>query len=204
MREVITTGKDLLPKLSQAGVRKQSCDAGNPKLRGASAAPSSSNVGVRNTTNAGGRSRGTSRRSNKKLRSRQSVQQLSRSAVVHKQLLDLNSSEGEVEVPETWKTRLRDSGRIDYARSAESINSRSRSSRGPVHTANVTEACDKDGNPVFSFEPITDYIECHFAGLLNLESLMGDGIAKHIYESWLAEGGELAALYPTHVPTRRL
>ena len=23
---------------------------------------------------------------------------------------------------------------------------------------------------------------------------MGDGIAKHTYESWLAEGGELAAL----------
>ena len=23
---------------------------------------------------------------------------------------------------------------------------------------------------------------------------MGDGVAKHIYESWLAEGGELAAL----------
>ena len=51
-----------------------------------------------------------------------------------------------------------------------------------------------DGNPIFSFEQLTDYLECHFAGLLNLETLMGDGIAKHIYESWLAEGGELAAL----------
>ena len=51
------------------------------------------------------------------------------------------------------------------------------------HTANVTETCDKDGNAVFSFAPITDYLECHCAGLLNLESLIGDRIAKHIYES---------------------
>ena len=58
----------------------------------------------------------------------------------------------------------------------------------------LAEPCDKDGNPVFSFEPITDYLECHFAGLLNLEALMGDGIAKHIYSSWLAEGGKPAAL----------
>ena len=49
------------------------------------------------------------------------------------------------------------------------------------HNAGVVETCDKDGNPVFSFEPIMDYIECHFAGLLNLEALMEDEIAKHIY-----------------------
>ena len=40
---------------------------------------------------------------------------------------------------------------------------------GSSHNANVTEACDKDGNPEFSCEPITDYLECHFADLLNLE-----------------------------------
>ena len=51
------------------------------------------------------------------------------------------------------------------------------------HNASVAEACDNYGDPVFSFEPITDYFECHFAGLLNLEALTGDGIAKHIYES---------------------
>ena len=68
----------------------------------------------------------------------------------------------------------------------------------------MSEACDKDGNPIFSFEPITDYLECHFASMLNLESLMGDGIAKNIYESWLAEGRELAALLSVHVRTRRL
>ena len=103
-------------------------------------------------------------------------------------------SRGESVVPETWKSRLRDSSRIDYARSAASINGRLRPEGSPNHSANVTEQCDKDGNPVFSFEPITDYIECLFVGRLNIESLMGDGIAKHIYESWLAEGGELAAL----------
>ena len=58
----------------------------------------------------------------------------------------------------------------------------------------MSEACDKDGNPEFLFKSINDYLECHFAGLLNLESLIGHGIAKRIYESWLAEGRELAAL----------
>ena len=43
-------------------------------------------------------------------------------------------------------------------------------------------------------ESVIDYFERHFAGLLNLEALVGDEIAKHIHESWLVEGGELAAL----------
>ena len=40
------------------------------------------------------------------------------------------------------------------------------------------EMSDLDGNPVFEFGPITDYIECHFSGLLNLEAMMDDGIAS--------------------------
>ena len=87
-----------------------------------------------------------------------------------KKLSDLRMSPGERKVPGSWKSRLRNSSRIDYSRSAASINGRFRPEGCSSHTANVTEACDKDGNSVFSFEHITDYLEYHFAGLLNLES----------------------------------
>ena len=40
----------------------------------------------------------------------------------------------------------------------------------------------------------TDYIERHYAGELNLEAQMGDPIASHMYECFMAEIGELGAL----------
>ena len=148
----------------------------------ASAANPVSKVGI-SSTDVRGRSRDTNRRGDKGPRSGKSVPQCYRVRNGYKKLPDSSPPRGKNGVPGTRKSRLRDSGRIHYARSSASINGQLRSERVSSYIANVTEACYKVGNPLFSFESINNYLECHFAGLLNSESLMGDGIAKHIYES---------------------
>ena len=47
---------------------------------------------------------------------------------------------------------------------------------------------------LYIFNSVTDYIECRYMGDLNLEALMGDPIAGHIYECFMTEVGELGAL----------
>ena len=44
-------------------------------------------------------------------------------------------------------------------------------------TAACAGKCDIEGHSLYVFESVTDYIECHYMGELNLEALMGDPIA---------------------------
>ena len=61
-----------------------------------------------------------------------------------------NSSQGprRVQAPGTWQSRLRDSKRIDYARSRR-INKEAQALAGArdIHTAATAEEVDRDGNP---------------------------------------------------------
>ena len=109
-----------------------------------------------------------------------------------------NSSQGpgRCKASGTWQSRLRDSTRIDYSRSRR-INKNVGALAGArehIHTAATAEEVDLDGNPLYMFKSVTDYIECHYTGELNLEALMGDPIASHMYECFMAEVGELGAL----------
>ena len=81
---------------------------------------------------------------------------------------------GKVTAPGEWKSRLRDSTRIDYAKS-RSINKDAGAggAGAAIHTAAQVE-CDVEGNPLHIFKSVTDYIECHYTGELNIEALMGD------------------------------
>ena len=68
-----------------------------------------------------------------------------------------------------------------------------------MHTAGTAEEVDLDGNTLHIFKSITDYIKCHYKEELNLETLMGDPIASHMYECFMAAVGELGALLaPAH------
>lgn len=58
---------------------------------------------------------------------------------------------GEREVLGTCKSRPIEYCRVGYARSSASINGRLGSRRGSSDNADVTEACEKGGNPVFPF-----------------------------------------------------
>ena len=51
-----------------------------------------------------------------------------------------------------------------------------------------------EGDPFLIFKSVTDYIECHYTGELNLEVLMSDPIASHMYECFMAEVGKLGSL----------
>ena len=95
-----------------------------------------------------------------------------------------------------WKSRLRDFTRIDYARS-RSINKDAGALAGArevIHTAAIAEEVDLDGNPLHIFKSVTDYIECHYTGELNVEALMGDPITNHMYECFVVKVGELGTL----------
>ena len=107
----------------------------------------------------------------------ESVPQCSRLANVDGTLPESNSILKGVNVPGTWKSRFRGSTRLAYVRFRK-IKGKERNRRGPVHTASVAEECGKDINPVFSFSTITVYIECPYAGLLNLQALMRDPMAN--------------------------
>ena len=56
-----------------------------------------------------------------------------------------------------------------------------------VAAATSTQECDIEGNPFHIFKSVTDFIGCHYTGELNLEALMGDPIASHMYECFMAE-----------------
>ena len=100
-----------------------------------------------------------------------------------------------MQAPGTWRSRLWDSTRIDHARFRR-INKEAQALAGAhdVHTATTAEDVDLDGNPSHTFSSVTNYIECHYKGELNLEALMGDPIARHMYESFMAEVDKLGAL----------
>ena len=51
--------------------------------------------------------------------------------------------------------------------------------RERLYMAATAEECDVEGNPLHIFISVTDYIECHYTGELNLEALMGYPIASH-------------------------
>ena len=65
---------------------------------------------------------------------------------------------------------------------------------GVVHTTANAEECDIEGNPLYIFESVTDYIGCHYMEKLNLEARMGGPIAKLAHESFMAEVRKLGAL----------
>ena len=101
---------------------------------------------------------------------------------------------GKATAPGEWKSRLRDSTRIDYAKSRSiSKDAGAGEAEAAIHTAANVE-CDVEGNPLHIFKFVTDYIECHFTGELNIEAVMGDPIASHINECFVAEVGEQGAL----------
>ena len=52
-----------------------------------------------------------------------------------------------------------------------------------------------EGNPLHIFKSVTDFIECHYTGELNLEALMGDPIASRMYDCFMVEIGENSRTY---------
>ena len=56
-----------------------------------------------------------------------------------------------------------------------------------VNTKDLWKRAINDDGVVLIEGWILDYLKCRFAGLLNLEVMMGDGVAKYIYESGLVE-----------------
>ena len=73
---------------------------------------------------------------------------------------------GRVQAPGNWKSRLRDSTCIGYARS-RSINKDAvalAGAREAILTAAIAEEIDMDCNPLHIFESVADYIECHYTG----------------------------------------
>ena len=63
-----------------------------------------------------------------------------------------------------------------------------------IHTAAIAEEVDIDGNPLNIFKSVTNYIECQYMEERNLEALMGDPVASHLHECFMAEVGEPGAL----------
>ena len=129
------------PKLSD-----QSKGAGSSSSSASAANPRSKN-GIGSTI-VGGRSRDTIKRGDNKSMSRKSVPQCSRIRNGDKKLSDLRPSRGK-----TWNSRLIDSSRIDYARSADRINNRRGDKKGDSLGANKAEMSDKDGNPYSNSVP---------------------------------------------------
>ena len=125
--EVIENEEETAGKRNQSGksnpkVTDQSEGAGSSSSS-ASAANPSGKVDI-SSTNVGGRSRDTITRGYNKSTSRKSVPKCSRIRFGDKKLPDSRPSRGESVFPEMWKSRLRYSSRIDYARTAERINKR--------------------------------------------------------------------------------
>ena len=98
-----------------------------------------------------------------------------------------------MQVPGEYKSRLKDSTRIDYARSRSKNKDAGAGGAGAaIHTAATTETCDIEVNPLHIFKSVTDYIECH-----QVESGGTDGRShsSHMYECFMAaEVDELGAL----------